>query len=87
MWLDFIKRPTVSPRPPSLDNSILLCDHGQLIFDLDNPLDAEDENGIGIVKEEEWRYLQALYDGLAPRCTFVLGCESALQLLIYNLIM
>ncbi|KAF9936748.1 hypothetical protein BGZ67_002019 [Mortierella alpina] len=63
MWLDFIKKPTVSPRPASLDNSKLLCDHGQLVFDLDNPMDAEDESGIGIVKEEEWRYLQALYGG------------------------
>ncbi|KAF9563536.1 hypothetical protein EC968_004808 [Mortierella alpina] len=63
MWLDFIKRPAVSPRPASLDNSKLLCEHGQLLFDLDNPLDVEDDSGIGIVKEEEWRYLQALYGG------------------------
>ncbi|KAF9277640.1 hypothetical protein BGZ68_009156 [Mortierella alpina] len=54
----------VSPRPAALDNSKLLCDHGQLIFDLDDPLDAEDESGIGIAKEEEWRYLQAIYGGM-----------------------
>lgn len=70
-WLDFIKRPTVSPRPAALDNSKLLCDHGQLIFDLDDPLDAEDESGIGIVKEEEWRYLQAMYEGLDRQSLFL----------------
>ncbi|CAO3575229.1 unnamed protein product [Mortierella alpina] len=63
LWLEYIKRPTVSPRPASLDNYRLLCDHGELMFDLDDPVDVEDESGIGIVKEEEWRYLQALYGG------------------------
>ncbi|KAF9179388.1 hypothetical protein BGZ50_006967 [Haplosporangium sp. Z 11] len=62
-WLNYIKKPTVKERPSTIDNTTLLCNHGQLLFDPDNVADAENEDGISVVKEEEWAYLQAIYGG------------------------
>ncbi|KAG0264211.1 hypothetical protein BG011_007245 [Mortierella polycephala] len=62
-WLNYIKKPTVKERPSTIDNTTLLCNHGQLLFDPDNVVDAENEDGISVVKEEEWAYLQAVYGG------------------------
>ncbi|KAG0206927.1 hypothetical protein BGX28_001730 [Mortierella sp. GBA30] len=59
-WLDFVKKPTINPRPASLDNKGLLCQHGQFMFDLDNAVDVENDKGIAIVKDEEWVHLQEL---------------------------
>ena len=63
-WLDFIKRPMVNKRPTGIDNTCLLCKHGQFMFDLDNIIDVENENEIAVIKEEEWAYLLATYVSL-----------------------
>ncbi|KAI8605212.1 hypothetical protein EDD21DRAFT_364219 [Dissophora ornata] len=63
IWLDFIKRPMVNKRPTEIDNTCLLCKHGQFTFDLDNIIDVENEDEIAVIKEEEWAYLHATYEG------------------------
>ncbi|KAF9363782.1 hypothetical protein BGX34_003330 [Mortierella sp. NVP85] len=62
-WLAHVKRPLAIERPTTIDNTGLLCKHGQFVFDLDNDVDRKDEEGICIIKEEEWKYLHGIYGG------------------------
>ncbi|KAF8958298.1 hypothetical protein BGZ46_002001, partial [Entomortierella lignicola] len=62
-WQDFVKRPTVNMRPTSIDNSSLICKHGQFVFDLDNAIDIESDNDLFVINEEEWAILHAMYGG------------------------
>jgi hypothetical protein len=59
-WLAHVKRPLAIERPTTIDNTGLLCKHGQFVFDLDNDVDRRDEEGICIIKEEEWKYLHGM---------------------------
>ncbi|KAG0370867.1 Ubiquitin carboxyl-terminal hydrolase 48 [Gamsiella multidivaricata] len=62
-WLNYVKRPMGNARPTTIDNSSLLCRHGLFVFDLHHPVDAENDEDIFLVKEDEWMYLRALYNG------------------------
>ncbi|KAI1316284.1 hypothetical protein EDD11_010192 [Mortierella claussenii] len=62
-WLDFVKKPASHARPGAIDNSGLLCKHDLFIFDLNNAADAESDDDLYIVNEEEWAYFRAIYGG------------------------
>ncbi|KAF9113644.1 hypothetical protein BGX27_001119 [Mortierella sp. AM989] len=63
-WLAFVKRPSVNMRPIFIDNSSLLCKHGQFLFDLGNQVDSENhDDDLYVINEEEWEFFQAMYGG------------------------
>lgn len=59
-WLAYVTKPMVNERPTTIDNTSLLCEHGQFVFDLDNDVDKDNEEDICVIKEEEWAFLHAL---------------------------
>ncbi|GJJ78122.1 ubiquitin carboxyl-terminal hydrolase 48 [Entomortierella parvispora] len=62
-WVDFIRKPTVAKRPEILDNDGLLCEHGLLTYDLEEPVDYKDVNGFVVLLDDEWTALSNLYEG------------------------
>jgi hypothetical protein len=51
-WRQWLTQPTTAPRPIELDNSSLLCEHKQLIFD---PSDIEKDENIKVIKLGDWK--------------------------------
>ncbi|KAL4067914.1 hypothetical protein J3A83DRAFT_4097639 [Scleroderma citrinum] len=58
-WRKWLGRPTDSPRPDGADNSSLLCEHGNLIFDPNAPNDWD--CNIALIQMSEWVVLEGLY--------------------------
>jgi len=59
-WIDFVKKPAVAKRPEILDNDGLLCEHGLVTYDLEEPADYKDVNGFVVLLDEEWTALSNL---------------------------
>jgi len=59
-WRSFVTKPADNARPEMIDNSNLLCEHDLFLFDLGNPVDRDNIEGLSIIKEEEWSYLKSL---------------------------
>ncbi|KAF9914932.1 hypothetical protein BX616_007272 [Lobosporangium transversale] len=63
---NYIKKPAINLQPTMIDNSSLLCAHGQFMYDLENSTDAENEGDLYVINEGEWIYLQTMYGGGTP---------------------
>lgn len=59
-WTEFVRRPAVAKRPEILDNDRLLCEHGLLTYDPEEPIDHADTNGFAVLHDEEWTALSNL---------------------------
>jgi hypothetical protein len=54
-WRQWLTQPTTAPRPIALDNSSLLCEHEQLVFD---PSDIEKDENIKVIKLGDWKTIE-----------------------------
>ena len=57
-WRQWLLRPSEIVRPDTIDNSLLLCEHGQLIFDPNCSGDLD--SSIVFVKRTDWNVLEEL---------------------------
>lgn len=58
VWRTWLWKPGDFQRPSGLDNSFLLCEHGNLNVDLRESLDFDDD--LAVVSLDEWQTLQTL---------------------------
>ncbi|KAL4247306.1 peptidase C19 family protein [Abortiporus biennis] len=58
-WKSWLLRPTEVPRPDSLDNSKLICEHGLLSLDPNVPGDLD--TSVCVVKRTDWDVFESLY--------------------------
>ena len=59
-WREFLEEPRIEEPPPPIDNSNLLCEHGNCLFD---PSDQCATSPFEIIKAKEWEQLHAAYCG------------------------
>lgn len=57
-WRQWLRNPTDNPRPVSIDNSALFCEHKLLAFDPNCPTDLDDS--LVIIKRADWDALETL---------------------------
>ncbi|KAG0305301.1 hypothetical protein BGZ97_001156 [Linnemannia gamsii] len=50
-------------RPVMLDNADLLCKHHLFLFDFNTAVDKKNNGSIAVIKEDEWSFLKAMYEG------------------------
>ncbi|KAG0226961.1 hypothetical protein BGW42_003281 [Actinomortierella wolfii] len=62
-WLNFVKRPSVTERPNTIDNSQLLCEHDGLLYDVLSDEEVQNSDAIALLRDEEWAFLSAIYGG------------------------
>lgn len=72
-WREWLRNPTTNPKPTVIDNSHILCEHGNIPWYLNSPEDLNElerlrqyEWGFGIVNEEIWRKFCAFYETINP---------------------
>ena len=58
-WRQWVMRPGEVIRPETVDNSSLICEHGQLAFDPNASGDLD--TSMAIVKRSDWDALEELY--------------------------
>lgn len=56
-WRSWLSKPGDTPRPESLDNSFLFCEHGNLVVDLNS---SDFDDGLAVISRDEWETLTSL---------------------------
>lgn len=57
-WRSWIQRPGDAQRPTGVDNSHLMCEHGDLIVNLTDSEDFDED--LAVVSVEEWETISSL---------------------------
>ncbi|KAH8107139.1 cysteine proteinase [Cristinia sonorae] len=58
-WKQWLFRPTELQRPQGIDNTIFLCEHGDLIIDPNDPADIEHD--VALIQRRDYEVLEDLY--------------------------
>jgi hypothetical protein len=75
-WRQWLFRPADNPRPSNIETEVLFCEHGQLNFDPNSPIDMS--GAITVVKSSDWDILSRRYAvGPVIRLRAVLGSEGS----------
>lgn len=66
LWRQWLIRPTESPRPDTIDNTVFLCEHDKLVLDPNSSADL-DVSVVAVIKRSDWNILENLYVNM-PIC-------------------